>query len=465
MKTILWFRRDLRIKDNPLFSAAGKKTLPIFIFDKDILAEFEKTDPRITFIFDKVIELKNSLKKKSMDLALFYGNAPEIFRYLKKEGFKRVIFSQDYNQKALERDKKVSETIDTYPIQDNFIFHPCEIRKNDNRPYQVFTPFYKTAQQTFDGTKLIDYPFEFSTVTGFDFEHINIIENNEIFPKPFHLGNLGFREKYIKNYASAKSPAYLCKRLESHINNYEKNRDYPYLDETSHLGLHLRFGTISIRELMRLLEKLNQEGYKTESFSKQLFWREFFNSVLYNFPHSEFRNFKNVEIPWENNSELFEHWKNGETGVPIVDAAMRQLNTTGYMHNRLRMTVSSFLTKDLHIDWRWGDLYFKQKLFDYEASSNIGSWQWVAGTGCDAQPYFKIFNPYLQAKKFDKDAEFIKSWIPELSALNSADIHNEDKLFTMSIDGYTKPICNHKIESRKSIELFSKHFKVQSKKA
>jgi len=310
-----------------------------------------------------------------------------------------------------------------------------------------------------DESKLIKFLFAYSKVSEFNYDKIHIIENNEIVNKPISIDNIGFVENYVDNFAADKTPKYLCKRLKNLINNYESNREYPVLDETSHMGVHLRFGTISIRELARFIKSLKGEGLQTETFMKQLLWREFLNSVLYNFPHSEFENFKDVEIPWENDLKFFEHWKNGTTGVPIVDAAMRQLNETGYMHNRLRMIVSSFLTKDLHTDWRWGEEYFKQKLFDYEASSNIGSWQWAAGTGCDAQPYFRVFNPYRQAEKFDKNAEFIKKWVPELHSLISSEIHSEDKLFEINVKNYTRPICKHKPESRKSIELFRKHFK------
>jgi len=459
MKTILWFRRDIRIKDNPLFSASGKNSLPVFIFDKKILGEFNKNDPRITFIFNKVKDLKTDLLKKGMNLAIFYGYPAEIFRYLKNEGFNKVIFSQDYNKRALERDNQVSEIIDTSIVQDNFLFHPSEIKKIDGTPYKMFTPFYKTAANKMDESKLIKFLFAYSKVSEFNYDKIHIIENNEIVNKPISIDNIGFVENYVDNFAADKTPKYLCKRLKNLINNYESNREYPVLDETSHMGVHLRFGTISIRELARFIKSLKGEGLQTETFMKQLLWREFLNSVLYNFPHSEFENFKDVEIPWENDLKFFEHWKNGTTGVPIVDAAMRQLNETGYMHNRLRMIVSSFLTKDLHTDWRWGEEYFKQKLFDYEASSNIGSWQWAAGTGCDAQPYFRVFNPYRQAEKFDKNAEFIKKWVPELHSLISSEIHSEDKLFEINVKNYTRPACKHKPESRKSIELFRKHFK------
>jgi len=459
MKKVLWFRRDLRIKDNPLFSSADENALPVFVFDKDILSEFEKTDPRVTFIFDKVIELKTNLKKKGMDLAILYGYAPDIFRYLKKEGFSKVIFSQDYTKSAIERDIKVSEIIDTTTIQDNFLFHPSEIKKNDGTPYKMFTPFYKTAADKIDESNLIKFPFTYSKVSEFNYDKLHIIENNEIFNKPLSIENIGFVKNYVDNFAADKSPEYLCKRLKNLINNYESNREYPVLDENYHLGVHLRFGTISIREVARFIKTLNEEDFQTETFMKQLFWREFFNSVLYNFPHSEFENFKDAKIPWENDTELFEHWKNGTTGVPIVDAAMRQLNETGYMHNRLRMIVSSFLTKDLHTDWRWGEEYFKHKLFDYEASSNIGSWQWAAGTGCDAQPYFRVFNPYRQAEKFDKKAEFIKKWVPELNNLQAREIHSENKLFEMKVKNYPNPVCRHKAEARKSIELFRKNFK------
>jgi len=459
MKTVLWFRRDLRIKDNPILAAPCKVCLPIFIFDKNILGDFKANDPRITFIFNKVKKLKNDLIKNGMNLVIFYGCPDEIFRYLKKEGYNKVFFSQDYTKRSIERDRQISKIIDTTIVRDNFLFHPSDVRKNDGTPYKVFTPFYRTAKNQLDESNFIEFPFNYSKIAGFNYDNIYIIENSEIIKKPISIENIGFVENYVDNFAADKSPEYLCERLKNQINNYESNREYPALDETSHLGAHLRFGTISIRELVRFVKTLKEDGFQTETFMKQLLWREFFNSVLYNFPHSEFNNFKNVNIPWENDLKLFEHWKSGTTGVPIVDAAMRQLNKTGYMHNRLRMVVASFLTKDLHIDWQWGEEYFKQKLFDYEASSNIGSWQWAAGTGCDAQPYFRVFNPYRQAEKFDKNAEFIKMWVPELQSIKAGGIHSEDFLFKTHVKNYTRPVCRHKPETRKSIELFRKHFK------
>jgi len=459
MKTVFWFRRDLRIKDNPILASPCEICLPIFIFDKDILKNFKTDDPRITFIFNKVTNLKNDLKRKGLDLAIFYGYPEKIFRYLKKEGFNKVIFSQDYTKESIERDKKISNILNTEIVGDNFLFHPSQIKKNDGTAYKVFTSFYNTAKNKMNESTVFTYPFVNSKISEFNYDEIHIIDN-DIVNKPISIEAIGCVENYVDNFAAKTSPAHLCNRLKDLMNDYALNRQYPALDATSHLGAHLRFGTISIRELERFVKTLHEEGYQTEVFMKQLLWREFFNSVLYNFPHSEFNNFKNVNIPWQNNVDFFERWKNGMTGVPIVDAAMRQLNNTGYMHNRLRMIVSSFLTKDLHTDWRWGEAYFKQKLFDYEASSNIGSWQWAAGTGCDAQPYFRIFNPYKQAEKFDKKAAFIKVWVPELESFKPAHIHNEDKLFEVNIQNYPHPICRHKEESLKSKEIFRTHFNI-----
>ncbi len=454
MKTILWFRRDLRLEDNKLLSVNAKEALPIFIFDTNILSKLKNDDHRVTFIFQKVIELKNSLRLTGLDLALFFGTPKAVFEYLKSIGFGEVYSSFDYDSYAKERDIEVSKIIDSYSINDCYLLEHKEVLKDDGSPYRVFTPFYKKVQSFFNESNYLRYEPLSKKVMEFDFEHILDFSGAGLIKKPIALDSIGFESSHLGLEKSKESPQKLLKDFKDGVQEYAENRDFLDIDATSKLATHLRFGTISPREIVRTLKEWQSDGLEIEPFFRQLIWREFFAYILYHFPHSEKENFQPLNIKWENDESKLEAWKSGNTGVPIVDAAMRELESTGDMYNRARMITASFLTKDLHIDWRLGEAYFAQKLFDYDAASNVASWQWASSTGTDAQPYFRVFNPYLQSKKFDINGSYIKKYVPELKDVPLQILFDEDKLFSTRIDSYPKPIVRHKIEAQKSIEVF-----------
>ena len=411
---IFWFRRDLRLEDNVgLFHALNdeNKTLPIFIFDEKILSELPKDDARVTFIHELLSNIQTILQEKGKSLAIFHGEPKAVFEKLIKENkVKTVYANHDYEPYARKRDKELNQlfkenNIEFKTSKDQVIFEKSEVVKDDGTPYVVYTPFSKKWKEAFSKIKLNHYNSE---------EKLEKITDHSY---PFlSLKDIGFDVSTIK-----VTPFDISDKV---ISNYEETRNFPSLNGTSMLGTHLRFGAISIRKMVN-----HAASFQNETFLKELIWREFFMQILWHFPYtinSSFRP-KYDAIQWKNNEELFQKWCNGKTGYPIVDAGMRELNNTGYMHNRVRMVVASFLCKHLLIDWKWGETYFAQKLLDYEQSSNVGNWQWAAGSGVDAAPYFRIFNPTEQIKKFDKDLKYIKKWVPELETQH-----------------YPKPIVDHK---------------------
>ena len=412
--TIFWFRRDLRIEDNcGLFHALkeNKNVLPIFIFDINILKNFSDNDPRIEFIYNSLKLLDNTLKKNQSSIQIFKGKPEKIFRQLLiKYNIKNVFFNRDYEPYAIDRDEKIkkllsSKKIRVYNFKDHVIYEKNNIVKVDGSPYKVYTPYSKLWLSKYFSEFVQKYESENYLKNLLNFKGQNKIS----------LEDLGFKKSSIK-----KNQYKINLNL---IDNYELTRNFP-IYETSKIGLYLRFGILSIRKLVLLASKS-----KNYTFLKQLIWREFFIQILWHFPNTIHQSFKPKydSIKWLNDRKKFNLWCQGKTGFPIVDAGMIQLNSSGFMHNRVRMIVGSFLCKHLLIDWRWGEAYFAKKLLDYEAASNIGNWQWVAGCGVDAAPYFRIFNPSEQTKKFDKDHKYIKKWIPD---------YNSKK--------YIKPIVDHK---------------------
>ncbi len=426
---VFWFRRDLRINDNAgLYHAlkSGLPVLPIFIFDTNILNKLEeKKDKRVEFIREVLIEMQKQLKELKSALYVHYGTPEEAFKKLIKEyAINTVYTNHDYESYALERDSEIEMLLKKSgagfkTFKDQVIFEKDEVLKEDGKPYTVYTPYSKKWKETLTGFYLKPYPCK-KYFSNF-FPHFS-------FGIP-SLASMGFKEK--DQHIPSKNPA------ENAIKNYNKTRDYPAIEDgTSRLGIHLRFGTVSIREKVAKAKELNN------TFLNELIWREFYMSILWHFPHvGHHKAFKPAydNIAWRNNEEEFHKWCKGETGYPIVDAGMRQLNETGFMHNRVRMITGSFLCKDLLIDWRWGEAYFAQKLLDYDFAANNGGWQWVSGSGCDAAPYFRVFNPELQTKKFDKDLKYIQRWVPEFQE------------FT-----YPKPIVNHKEARERCLEVYKK---------
>ncbi len=396
---IFWFRRDLRLNDNHgLFSALAceEKVLPIFIFDQDILAELPKNDARVTFIHKLLTDLDLALKKYGR-LAVFSGEPLAIFEALVKNHNVNAVFTnRDYEPYARSRENEIKNLLAAHGVgfktfKDHVIFEAGEVLKADGKPYLVYTPYSNRWLEKFAKTDCVDFTTDIN---------LNRIASHDY---PFlSLGDIGFEKSAIVVQEPEVS--------EKTIDDYEKNRNFPGNGQTSHLSPHLRFGSVSIREIAKKAVRS-----RNQTFLKELIWREFFMQILWYFPETVTKSFRPGYdgIKWRNSEADFKKWRDGKTGYPIVDAGMLQLSQTGLMHNRVRMITASFLCKHLLIDWRWGEAYFALKLIDYEQSSNVGNWQWAAGSGVDAAPYFRIFNPVEQQKKFDKEFKYIKKWVAE----------------------------------------------------
>ena len=426
---IFWFKSDFRLDDNAgLYYAlrAGKPVVPIFIFDREILDRLEDPeDRRVSFIYAAVEEIQNQLSAMQSSLRVFYGFPQNIFAdLLTHYRVEKVFTNHDYEPYAQERDDGVKQILlkngvsfETY--KDQVVFEKDEVLKDTQEPYTVFTPYSRKWKSIVSDFYLSSYPTK---------KYLSNLHKIPSCPIP-SLESMGFKKTVDIFPAKALN--------EEIIKKYGNTRDFPGAENgTSRLGVHLRFGTVSIRTLARMAGGLN------ETYLNELIWREFYQMILWHFPRvgngycfkPEYE-----KIEWRNNEKEFEHWCRGMTGYPLVDAGMRELNATGFMHNRVRMVVASFLTKHLLIDWRWGEAYFAQKLLDFELASNNGGWQWAAGCGCDAAPFFRIFNPQLQAKKFDKDLLYIKRWVPELNDFP-----------------YPQPIVEHDFARKRALEVYGK---------
>ncbi|MDF2157191.1 deoxyribodipyrimidine photo-lyase [Algoriphagus sp. CAU 1675] len=424
--TLFWFRRDLRLEDNTGFFYAlqqEKNVLPLFVFDTNILEKLEdKKDARLEFIHEQVCKLKKQLEEKGSSFLVKIGHPLNVYRELMENfDIQAVYTNRDYEPYAKERDKAVEnllkeKSIPFYTFKDQVIFEPGEVLNGSGEFYKVYTPYSKVWLDKFKNTKieLLSSP-----------QWKNLLQC-PAFPLP-SLEEIGFEKTGIQI-----PPMDTDEQL---IANYDKTRDFPAKAGTSRLGVHLRFGTISIRKLALIASKLNAV------FLNELIWREFYMTILAYNPQVVEKAFKPAydRIQWRNNQEEFKAWCEGKTGYPIVDAGIRELNATGYMHNRVRMIVASFLTKHLLIDWRWGEAYFASKLLDFELASNNGGWQWAAGTGTDAQPYFRVFNPESQMEKFDKELKYVKKWVPEFGT-----------------NLYPKPIVDHKFARQRALDTYKK---------
>lgn len=398
---VFWFRRDLRLDDNHgLFRAlsSGLPVLPVFVFDTKILEKLaSKTDARVTFIYSQVQKLKTELEKSGSSLFVFHGEPVEMFEKLTADYQVETVFANhDYEPYSKERDNQVAALLHSKGIRfetfkDQVIFEKGEVVKDDGTPYTVFTPYSRKWKQTL-------------SKKSFESFHSEMLAEKFLKTETFKLPKLqemGFEKSPVN------IPAFNLS--EQTIRNYAATRDIPAIEGTSKLGIYLRFGVISIRKVAKLAMNWS------EVFLNELIWREFFMQILWHFPQVETKAFKPKYdfIEWRNSEKEFEKWCMGQTGYPLVDAGMRELNATGFMHNRVRMVTASFLTKHLLIDWRWGEAYFAEKLLDFELSANNGNWQWAAGCGCDAAPYFRVFNPESQQKKFDPDLKYILKWVSE----------------------------------------------------
>jgi len=393
-----WFRRDLRLEDNVgLFHALQSKypVIPLFVFDDLILESLPKNDARVSFIHDSLLKISGKLQETGSSLLVRKGQTIDVWKSLLGEyDVKEVFFNKDYEPYAITRDTAICDLLEknnivSYSFKDQVIFEEKEITKADGLPYTIYTPYKNKWLEKYRSMAPVR---EYDMETHFS----NFHKSSFVFPT---LKEIGFEESTIK--------------VRSHnlkfIVKYQDIRDFPALDQTSYLSPHLRFGTVSIRKLV------NWAFHKNDVFLSELIWREFFMHILFSFPKVVTHNFKSAYdgIQWRNDEEDFKRWCSGTTGYPMVDAGMRQLNETGYMHNRVRMVTASFLCKHLLIQWQWGEAYFAEKLLDYDMSANVGNWQWAAGTGCDSAPYFRVFNPEIQQKKFDKDGIYIRKWIKE----------------------------------------------------
>ena len=426
---IFWFRRDLRVHDNAgLYHALKGKNavLCLFIFDQEILDKLQdKDDARVTFIYQTIEQLDKELKKHGSTLLVKYDMAEKAWdEILNEHNVETVYTNHDYEPYAKQRDEVIREKLKKHHInfktfKDQVIFEKAEVAKDNGEPYTVYTPYKNKWYQKVNNFYLKPYPTE---------KYLKNLYKHPEFAIP-SLKSMGF-EKSDRSFPD--------KHYEEVIADYAKTRDFPAVHKgTTHIGLHLRFGTVSIRELAR---EANAQHEKT--WLNELIWREFYMMILHHFPKTMDHAFRPEydRIKWENNEEQFKAWCKGETGYPLVDAGMRELNNTGYMHNRVRMVVASFLSKDLLIDWRWGEHYFAQKLLDYEMASNVGGWQWAAGCGTDAAPYFRIFNPESQMKKFDPELKYIKKWVPEYADFSK----------------YPKPIIDHAFARERCLKAFKK---------
>lgn len=425
-KLLFWHRRDLRIEDNHgLFKALSfsENVIPVFIFDTTILTKLKATDQRVFFIHQEISRLKIEYQNAGSDLLVYSGDPIELMPKICAEfAIQQVVTNRDYEPNAIQRDLQVYELLKAKNIEfigakDHVIFEKNEVLKDDGRPYTIFTPYSRKWKMRLTSDAFNAFPSENSLS--------NLYKTDKYQPL-ISLEELGFTGLQTLDF-----PVKFVS--ESLVSKYSEQRDFPAVNGTSRLGVHLRFGTISIRALAR------QASAQNETYLNELIWRDFYQMIIYHFPHSANDSFKTQydRIPWDNNEVHFHAWCEGRTGYPLVDAGMRELNATGHMHNRVRMVVASFLTKHLLIDWRWGATYFAEKLLDFELASNAGGWQWAAGSGCDAAPYFRIFNPALQLAKFDKQMIYVKRWVPEFGT-----------------PAYPTPIVDHTTTTKRTIAIY-----------
>ncbi len=429
--SICWLRRDLRLHDQAALYHALRGKYPVvvfFIFDREILDDLEdRKDRRVEFIYEQILSMDQELKKQQSGLLVKYGSALAVWKELVKEyDIAEVYTNGDYEQYALARDKAVGDLLSAKEIplhsfKDQVIFEKDEILSKAGKPYSVFTPYSKAWKAKVNDFYVKSYPTE---------KYFTNFVRAKLPPIP-SLKDM--------NFEAVGEPFPSSAFKQDLIADYDQTRDFPALEGTSRMSIHLRFGTVSIRELVRVAQELNA------TYLNELIWREFYFQVLYHFPQvNQGHAFRSEydRIRWRNNEKEFEAWCEGNTGYPLVDAGMRQMNATGFMHNRVRMVTASFLAKHLLIDWRWGEAYFAKKLLDYDFSANNGGWQWAAGSGCDASPYFRVFNPSLQAKKFDPQEKYIRQWVKEYQTKE-----------------YPEPIVEHEMARERAIETYRKAVK------
>ena len=440
MTSIWWIRRDIRLTDNPALHSALEvgDVIPVFIIDP----AFSTQSPRRrSFLYEGLSSLNKNLQMRGSYLVIRTGKPVNVLRQLIQETHATAIFTEeDYTPYARKRDSQIASQLPLQLILGQTVHHPEFVKKADGKPYTIYTPYSKIWKSFLQEIKIIPAPKNINTPAGIQSDPIPAFESNPLFPA-------GEAEalKRLKDFASKR------------IFSYDEARNRMDLDGTSSLSPYLRFGMLGLRQAVSAAKQASAESRGAEVWLNELIWREFYIQILYHFPHVSQNAFNAslANIPWRNNESEFSAWKNGLTGMPIVDAAMRQLKETGWMHNRARMIVASFLVKDLLIDWRWGEAWFMENLLDGDIAANNGGWQWTAGTGTDAAPYFRIFNPVLQSAKFDPEGNYIRKWVPELSGLNAKEIHTPWD-FDIKISGYPeRPIVDRGIVKERTLKAYS----------
>jgi deoxyribodipyrimidine photo-lyase len=460
-KGLLWFRRDLRLHDHAALNACVKEndqTYFVFVFDKNILDPLKKKsdfDFRVQFICESLVELVNELKDLSAGVHILYGEPTELIPELAKElQVNTVYFNRDYSSYPRLRDEKVTEELSEIGIQaktyqDHVLVEPNDLLKQDKTPYKVFTPYANAWKNAvFSSEKKVHESINFSKIKNDFRSRYHSLEAIQAFA--------GFRIVTTMLKGGTTEAKKRLSNFKEHLDQYHNNRDYPYLDRTSKLSVYIRHGNISIQDLFAVATSSDSAG--AQCWLNELIWREFYQMIAFHYPDVKTEDFnpKYKNFPYSGSENYLMAWKNGQTGFPIIDAAMRCLNQTGWMHNRLRMVTASFLTKLLLVDWRRGERYFSWKLLDYEFASNNGGWQWSSGTGCDAAPYYRIFNPYTQSKNFDPSGDFIKQYCPELRHLYSKDIHMPGIQ-----KNYPVPIVDYKQARENSLRLYQNFMRLK----
>ena len=441
-KSLFIFRRDLRIQDNIGLTESlqnSKEVIPCFIYDENIIKKLKDSKFRWSFLNESLLELDRELKKKGTSLQILEGKPEKIIdKIIKRHKLDAVFLNTDFTNYSQRRDEKIFQVckknkIAFHSTLDFLLHNPNEIKTNEGSPYTIYSFFYKKARQ-FPVKKIIK-----NIKKNYSKE---VISDNQI--KKSEIKNNEIR-------GGRKEALKILKNLDK-FRDYDKVRDFPGLNQTTMLSAHNKFGTVSVREVHKEIKEVLGSDH---TIMGEIYWREFFSHILFHFPYAQKTTFRKKfqKIPWSESKESFKKWSEGETGFPIVDAGMRQLNQTGFMHNRVRMVVASFLTKDLHMDWRLGEKYFEEKLIDHDPAVNSGNWQWAASTGCDSVPYFRIFNPWRQQERFDLNCDYIKKWVPELEKIEPKVIHKLWEKFPTNLE-YPKPMLTHKIEAEKTKLIF-----------
>ncbi|MDF2965600.1 MAG: deoxyribodipyrimidine photo-lyase [Rickettsiaceae bacterium] len=467
---IIWIRRSMRLEDNAVIAKAiaeGKRLIFIFVLDQDILVRFRNpNDRRLSFIANILIKLDNELQEMGSQLLVFHGKARDvIIRLSIALGIKSFFAEEDFEPANIKRDNDIAENLgvgsELNLVLDHLIMHPKELLKNDGTPYKVFTPYMKRFRDMLNAGSFFKYDYNLKENLA-SLADINkrCKEGNlmllDLSSPQAILEQIGYQLVENPLWDVSKANYKLHEFISENLDTYAEQRNYPAINGTSRLSPYLRFGLISIRKCFK--EAYNRIGQGGYSWVNELIWREFYSYLIYHFPNSvelEFQSIYRNQIPWQRDEDLFKKYTQGKTGFPIVDAGMRQILAEGWMHNRVRMIVASFLVKNLHMDWRLGEEYFAQNLMDYELASNVGGWQWSASTGADPQPYFRVFNPWLQGKKFDNEAEYIKKYVPELKSVPSEHIHKPELLRKYAAKiGYPEPVVDYASTRDSAIRIF-----------